>query len=85
MSKLSEFNCEEKNEQNREELLKRKYDSFKNMSKEQLNAELLKEVARQKSSGVFDYQNLSEMVERLKGALPMSDYQNIKRILESLK
>lgn len=87
MSKLSQYKGGEKEnaEDNAQRELKNKYNTFKNMNKEQLNVQLMQEVARQKSSGSFDYEALSNMVESLKGALPEKDYQNVKRILESLK
>ena len=55
------------------------------MSKEQLNNELLKEVKKQKENGSFDFNALSNMVENLRGILPASEYENIRRILENLK
>ncbi len=87
MSKLSQYKREdgERNGEDAQKELQNKYNTYKNMSKEQLNVQLMQEVARQKSSGSFDYEALSSMVETLKGALPEKDYQNVKRILESLK
>ncbi len=88
MSRLSEFqprNENRTNEKSREEEIRQKYDQFSGMNQSQLNAELFKEVARQKSAGTFDYASLSNMVEGLRGSLPESDYQNIKRILETLR
>ncbi len=89
MSRLSEFqpNYENKGNQNKsqEEELRNKYDQFQNMDRNQLNAQLYQEVARQKSAGTFDYPSLISMVEGLRGSLPEADYQNIKRILETLK
>lgn len=83
MAKLSEFHSTNNNDN--EEILKEKYNQFKNLSKEELNTQLYKEVARQKSSGTFNYEALSNMVENLRGVLPENDYKNIKRILETLK
>lgn len=86
MAKLSEFEFNNKNNTNvSEEELRNKFDEYKDMSKEQLNSQLFSEVARQKAEGSFDYNKLAEMVENLRGALPEQDYNNIKRILESLK
>ena len=87
MSKLSQYKSGEREstEDNAQKELKNRFNSYKNMNKEQLNVQLLQEVARQKSSGSFDYEALSKMVESLRGALPEKDYQNVKRILESLK
>ena len=82
MAKLSEFQSAQNSDENK---IREKFDTFKNMSKEQLNEQLLKEVSRQKGEGVFDYEKLSAMVENLKGFLPANEYENVKRILESLR
>lgn len=88
MAKLSEFefnNKDNKNENVKEDDIKERFDKYKNMSKEELNSQLLSEVARQKAVGSFDYNALSKMVENLRGTLPEQDFNNIKRILESLR
>lgn len=88
MSRLSEFQPKKENNingKNQEEELRQKYDHFKGMNQSQLNAQLYQEVARQKSAGTFDYASLSNMVEGMRGSLPENDYQNIKRILETLR
>ena len=88
MGKLSEFEYHENNSKNEkvtEEDLREKFDTYKDMNKQQLNSELFSEVARQKAQGTFDFQKLSSMVENLRGAISEQDYNNIKRILESLK
>ena len=82
MAKLSEF---EFNDNQNERELKNRFDLFKNMSKDQLENELVKEVARQKGNGSFDFEGLSNMVESLRGVLPENQFNNIKRILENLK
>ena len=55
------------------------------MSQKDLSEELFKEVSRQKSKGTFNYNALSSMVENLRPSLTQEQYQNMKRILESLK
>lgn len=92
MSKLSEFNSSAygKNhsaQQNNvsQSDLQDKFNQYKDMSKEELNSQLFKEVARQKSAGSFDYNSLEKMVQSLQGSLSPSEYQNIVRLLESLK
>ncbi len=62
-----------------------KYNQYKDLSSEQLNQELFKEVARQKANGSFSYDRLEGMLEGLRGSLGEENYQNMKRILESLK
>ncbi len=84
MGRLSQFE-NNNNEKTKEDEIKEKFETFKGMNKNELNSELYKEVARQKSCGTFDYNKLSAMVDNLKGTLPEGDYNNIKRILESLK
>ena len=86
MARLSEFEFNEnKKDYSNEEILRNKYDEFKGMGREELNNKLFEEVARQKQNGTFDYDALSKMIETLRGSLPENDYNNLKRILESLK
>ena len=87
MAKLSQF----KNQENKGQKMapgqdfQDKFNQYKDMSEGELNSTLFKEVARQKGEGTFDYNALAGMVESLKNALPPQDYNNIKRLLESLK
>ncbi len=88
--KLSDFKGQETKAQKpqnniTEDDIMEKYNSYKDLSSDQLNQELFKEVAKQKQNGSFDYQKLENMVEGLKGSLSPENYQNVKRILESLK
>ena len=88
MGRLSDFKYNQKNDINEnvsEEQIKEKFNEYKNLSHDELSNELFKEVARQKNQGTFDYQKLNSMVESLKGALPEESFNNMKRILESLK
>lgn len=86
MGKISDF----KNKQGLEkeginqQQLQDKYDQYKNMDNEQLNQELMKEVARQKVNGTFDYLQLERMVDGLRGTLPEENYNKIKGILKGL-
>ena len=84
MGRLSDFQSS-KEEKVSEKDLREKFDEYKDMNKDQLSKQLFSEVAKQKAEGKFDFQQLSSMVENLKGMLPEKDYQNIKRILESLR
>ncbi len=88
--RLSDFNQNNdkepiKNSKLSEQDVMNKYNQYKDLSQEQLNKELFKEVARQKQAGTFDYSKLEGMLESLKGSLSTEDYMNMKRILESLK
>ena len=91
MPKLSDFNFNntEKNHtsdnSNFEQDIYQKYNQYKDLSESELNRELLNEVARQKSNGSFDYNRLASMLESIRGTLGEDNYQNMKRILESLK
>ena len=93
MAKLSDFYKSQDNSSNEkqsqskvnESQIKDKFNTYKDMSSEQLNSELFKEVARQKSQGTFDYAGLERMVQSLQGSLSAEQYNNIKRLLESLK
>ena len=86
MARFSQFKSQTKvNNSVGEEEIKDKYNSYKDMSKEELNDALFKEVAKQKSAGTFDYDRLESMVGSLQGVLPAKDYENIQRMLESLK
>ncbi len=87
MAKLSQF----KNQENKTQKMasqqdfQEKYNQYKDMSQQELNSTLFAEVARQKQNGTFDYNALANMVETLKFSLPPQDYNNLKRLLESLK
>ena len=86
MGKISDFNFS--NQYPNDDIqkgLEEKYEGYKNMSQSQLNEELFKEVGRQKNSGTFDYEKLEKMVSSLQGMMPQENYENIKRILNSLK
>lgn len=86
--RLSDFNNNktEKVEENvTEKDIMDKYNQYKDLSSDQLSQELFKEVARQKANGTFDYQRLESMLDSIKGSLSEENYQNMKRILESLR
>ena len=88
MAKLSQFSGQQKDFDNKtvsEKEIKEKFDTYKDMSSSQLNNQLFQEVSRQKSQGTFDYEGLERMVTSLRGSLSSEQYDNIKRLLESLK
>lgn len=62
-----------------------KYNQYKDLSSDQLSQELFREVSKQKANGTFNYNQLENMLESLKGSLSEENYQNMRRILESLK
>lgn len=83
MAKFSQFKSQGKRVS--EEDIKNKYNTFKDMSKDDLSKTLLQEVAKQKAEGSFDYSQLESMVNSLQGILPNGDFENVRRLLESLK
>ena len=88
MAKFSQFNQSRSEKEAKgvsEDDVRKTFNAYKDMSQDQLNQTLLQEVARQKQSGTFDYKGLESMVNSLRGMLPEQDYQNIKRLLESIK
>ena len=68
-----------------EEDIAKKYNSLKDMPKDQLERQLFDEVAKQKREGTFDYEQLESLIEGLKSGLSEQDYQNVKRMLSLLK
>ena len=84
-TKTVSFDNQQKSASATEQDVVKLYNKYKDMDAETLNSTLLSEVARQKSNGTFDYQKLESMLEGMKDALGETNYQNMKRILESLK
>lgn len=84
-TKTASFDNQQKSTVATEQDLMNLYNKYKDMDAGSLNSTLLSEVARQKSNGTFDYQKLESMLEGMKDALGETNYQNMKRILESLK
>ena len=89
MGKLSQFDYtkrqDKRTETVSEEDIAKKYNSLKDMPKDQLERQLFDEVAKQKREGTFDYEQLESLVEGLKSGLSEQDYQNVKRMLSLLK
>jgi len=82
--KLSDY-IKSKPEEKPEEKVQATYEELKNLSNDELTSRLYNEVAKQKSNGTFDYNMLNNSVESIKGYIPTETYENIKRMLESLK
>lgn len=89
MGKLSQFDYTKRQDKRAEtvseEDIAKKYNSLKDMPKDQLEKQLFDEVAKQKREGTFDYEQLESLVEGLKSGLSEQDYQNVKRMLSLLK
>ena len=90
MAKLSDFYKSQDNSSNEkqsqskvnESQIKDKFNTYKDMSSEQLNSELFKEVARQKSQGTFDYAGLERMVQSLQGICRQNNTTTLKGCLK---
>ncbi len=80
--KLSEM---PKHESQDKKNIESSYDEMKNCSADELRARLVKEIQSQKSRGVFDYDALMSSIERIKAYLPAETYENMLRIVESLR
>ncbi len=61
------------------------YEEIKDFSSEELMNRLAKEIQAQKNSGVFDYDALRTSIEKIKIYLPAETYENMIRVIDSLK
>ena len=61
------------------------YEKLKDCSSNELMSMLAKEIQGQKDRGTFDYEGLLASIEKIKGYLPKQTYENMIRIIESLK
>ena len=87
---LSEFKSQGKQDNNMfqndfDSNVMNEYNNIKNLSQEEASKKLYEEVFKQKQNGSFDFNQLVKQVDGLKGYLPEQDFQNIKRILDTLK
>lgn len=62
-----------------------KYNELKDLSHDDLSKKLIDEVARQKQNGTFNYNQILQTMEGLRGFMPQENYENMKRILDTLK
>lgn len=87
--KLSEFKNEKQNSQKTSAKsdadLMDKYNELKDLSHDDLSKKLIDEVARQKQNGTFNYNQILQTMEGLRGFMPQENYENMKRILDTLK
>lgn len=61
------------------------YDSHKNLSQAQLQEELIKEVAKQKMAGTFDFEKLSNAFNVMSPYMSAEQKNHINSILQGLK
>ncbi len=81
--KLSEMSKKQEHQQKKD--ITEAYEEMKNCSSDELRQRLMKEIQQQKSRGVFDYDGLLNSIEKIKQYLPKETYENMLRIIESLK
>lgn len=62
-----------------------RYEELKNLDRDSLQAKLNEEVAAQKANGTFNYELLQSSLESMRTFLPSESYQNLQRLLESIK
>ncbi len=82
--KISEMDDKPKSSA-RKKTIDEAYDELKDCSSQELMERLTKEIQGQKLSGTFDYNALMASIEQLKTYLPTQTYENMIRIIESLR
>ena len=68
-----------------EEKIRGVYNELKDLDSSALNKKLQEEVAKQKSSGQFNYEMLSSSVESMRAFLPQETFNNLQNLLKDLK
>ena len=74
-----------KKQKDEEKQIEDEFNELKNCSSDQLMEKLAQEVKKQKLNGQFDYEALKNSIEQIKIYLPTQTYENMLRIIESLK
>lgn len=85
--KLSEMpkGGEESKTSSKQKNINETYEELKGCSSDELMNRLVNEIQSQKNSGVFDYDSLLGAIEKIKQYLPATTYENMLKIIESLK
>ena len=81
MSKCDNNNCGE----DKTKTMKKSYDDLKDLGSDELMERLRHEVQEQKENGTFDVNLLMDSIEKIKMYLPEQTYENMKRIIESIR
>lgn len=83
---FADFECKtEHKSQKSEQDIKSRYDELKDLDRDSLQAKLNEEVAAQKANGTFNYELLQSSLESMRAFLPPENYQNLQRLLQSIK
>ncbi len=65
--------------------MKKSYDDLKDLGSDELLERFKREVQQQKEDGTFDVNLLINSIDKIKMYLPEQTYENIKRIIESIR
>ncbi len=83
--RISEMSNEKPKTSNRKKTINETYEELKHCSSEELMERLSKEISGQKLNGTFDYEGILASIEKIKTYLPAQTYENMMRIIESLR
>ncbi len=84
--KLSEMKkSEQKTENSQKKTIQENFDAIKDYSADELMKKLAQEIQGQKDNGTFDYEVLIGTIDKIKTYLPKQTYENMIRIIDSLK
>lgn len=65
--------------------IKQTYEELKNLDNDALSKRLFEEVATQKRDGTFNYEMLKNNIEAISPLIPQRTYENLKKLLETIK
>lgn len=85
LSEMSKKKNSEKISSSKQQNINKAYDDLKDRSSDELFSMLTKEIQNQKLNGTFDYDALRASLEKIKTYLPTQTYENMIRIIDSLK
>ena len=73
------------NKKDDEKKVEELYNKYKDKDEDELFSELLKNVDKQKQDGIFDYNSLTQMVNKISPFLTKEQNLKIKDLLEKIK
>lgn len=74
-----------KNQEKTTDDIVKEYNKLKDLGSDELTTMLFNEVNKQKSDGTFNYESLIASIESIKEMIPQNTYENLKKLVESLK